>query len=48
MGGDFNLVLDVDKDQKGGLGRTHKRSREVIDDFFENLDLMDAWRVFKP
>ena len=45
MGGDFNLVLDVDKDKKGGLARTHKNLREVITNFFENLDLIDAWRV---
>ena len=45
VGGDFNLVLDVDKDKKGGLARTHKNSREVITSFFENLDLIDAWRV---
>ena len=45
VGGDFNLVLDVDKDKKGGLARTHKNSREVITNFFENLDLIDAWRV---
>ena len=30
IGGDFNLVLDVEKDKKGGLSRTHKRSLEVI------------------
>ena len=42
VGGDFNLVLDVDKDNKGGLARTHKKSREVITNFFENLDLTDA------
>ena len=38
VGGDFNLVLDVDKVKKGGLARTHKKSREVITNFFENLD----------
>ena len=48
MGGDFNLVLDVDKDKKGGLARTHKKSLEVINDFSENLDLIDAWRVLNP
>ena len=48
MGGDFNLVLDVDKDKKGGLARTHKKSREVITNFFENLALIDAWRALNP
>ena len=48
MGGDFNLVLDVNKDKKGGLARSHKKSLEVINDFSENLDLIDAWRVLNP
>ena len=45
IGGDFNLVLDVEKDRKGGLSRTHKKSLEVVKDLRESLDLMDAWRV---
>ena len=48
VGGDFNLVLDVNKDKKGGLARSHKKSLEVINDFSENLDLIDAWRVLNP
>ena len=48
MGGDFNLVLDVDKDKKGGLAKSHKKSLEVINGFSENLDLIDAWRVLNP
>ena len=48
MGGDFNLVLEVDKDKKGGLAKTHKKSPEVIADFVENLELIDAWRVLNP
>ena len=48
VGGDFNLVLEVNKDKKGGLARSHKKSLEVINDFSENLDLIDAWRVLNP
>ena len=48
VGGDFNLVLDVNKDKKGGLARSHKESLEVINDFSENLDLIDAWRLLNP
>ena len=46
MGGDYNLVLDVGKDKKGGIARTHvhKKSLEVIHDYSENLDLVDASR----
>ena len=48
IGGDFNLVLDVEKDKKCGLARTHKKSLEVIKKFSENLDLVDAWRILNP
>ena len=48
IGGDFNLVLDVGKDKKGGLARTHKKSLDVISTFCESLDLIDAWRVLNP
>ena len=48
IGGDFNLVLEVEKDKKGGLARTHKKSLEVINVFCENLDLIDAWRALNP
>lgn len=45
VGGDFNLVLNVDKDKKGGFVRFYKKSLEVINDLFVNLDLIDVWRV---
>ena len=48
IGGDFNLVLDVEKGKKGGLARTHKKSLEVVRDLRESLDLIDAWRVLHP
>ena len=30
MGGDFNLVLDLDRDKKGGLFKTHTKAVKVI------------------
>ena len=48
VGGDFNLVLDVEKDKKGGLARTHYKSLEVINNFSENLDLVDVWTALNP
>ena len=48
IGGDFNLVFDVEKDKKGGIARTHKRSLEVVQEYSENLDLVDAWRALNP
>ena len=38
IGGDFNLVLDINKDKKGGLAKTHQKSVEVIKDFANELD----------
>jgi len=37
IGGDFNLVLEVEKDKRGGLARTHKNALKVIQDFSNNL-----------
>ena len=48
IGGDFNLVLDVEKDKRGGLARTHQKAWKVIQDFSENLGLTDIWRLFNP
>ena len=48
IGGDFNLVLDVKKDKRGGLARTNQKPLKVIQDFSENLGLTDIWRLFNP
>ena len=48
IGGDFNLVLHVEKDKRGGLVRTHKNALKVIQDFSENLGLTDIWRLVNP
>ena len=48
IGGDFNLVLDLVKDKKGGLPRTHKNALKVVQDFCESLDLSDIWRILNP
>ena len=50
IGGDFNLVLDLVKDKKSGLPRTHENALKVyvVQDFCENLDLYDIWRILNP
>ena len=48
IGGDFNLVFDVEKDKRGGLARTHKNALKVIRNFSENLGLSDVWRLLNP
>ena len=48
IGGDFNLILDLDKDKKGGRYKTHTRSVKALKEFIAKLDLIDAWRVLNP
>ena len=48
IGGDFNLVLDVEKDKKNGIARTHQNGLEVVQDAMENMELCDVWRIFNP
>lgn len=48
IGGDFNLVLNIDMDKKGGLARTHLKSQETVKDRAAQLDLLDAWRTINP
>ena len=48
IGGDFNLVLDVEKDKKGDLPKTHHNAQKTILEICDNLDLVDAWRILNP
>ena len=40
IGGDFDLVLNIDMDKKGGLARTHLKSQETVKDRAAELDLV--------
>ena len=44
IGGDFNLVLDIKMDKRGGNPITHKKSLQVIESFMQDLSLSDIWR----
>ena len=48
IGGDFNLVLNLDKDKKGGLAKTHGKSVQIIHEHSANFDLIDPWRILHP
>ena len=48
LGGDFNLVLDVQKDKKGGRPVTHNNSLKEVKHISNVLDLIDIWRCFNP
>ncbi len=45
IGGDFNLVLDIDKDKKGGNLTTNKKARNIVKAWMEETDLVDIWRI---
>jgi len=47
-GGDFNLVLDVSLDKKGGIPRTHHNSQNCVKGIMEDYDLIDIWRKKNP
>ena len=47
IGGDFNLVLDVKLDRYNSVYNNHK-SLEVVNDYMEELDLCDIWRISNP
>ena len=48
MGGDFNLVMDVQKDKKGGNATTHRNSLKEVQNIAYSLDLIDVWRTINP
>ena len=47
MGGDFNLVLDENKDGQNRQS-SHPQTRKIILDYMEDLNLIDSWRVKNP
>ena len=48
IGGDFNLVLNIEMDKKGGLAKMHTKAVKVNKDYMAKLDLVDAWRLLNP
>ena len=48
VAGDFNLVLDINMDKSGGLGKTHIKSCKLLKEIMDNLNLIDIWRVQHP
>ena len=46
--GDYNLVLDVEKDKIGGRRQTHDKCAVVVKVFMEEENLIDIWRSKHP
>lgn len=48
IAGDFNTVLNIEKDIKGGKGHSHPKSTQLINEYMEENELLDIWRVQHP
>lgn len=48
IAGDFNTVLDLDRDIQGGKGCSNSRTRSYILDYMSNNDFVDIWRLRNP
>ena len=48
IAGDFNTILDVNKDKNRGLKNTHSKCRQLLEDIITENDLIDIWRVQHP
>ena len=48
IGGDFNTVMNVNKDKKGGNSNTNKNTRTKLNEIASNNELNDIWRIFNP
>ena len=49
IGGDWNVVLDLELDKKGGSQiDKYPKYREKLKDLLEDFDLVDCWRLHHP
>ena len=48
ISGDWNCTLVPDKDRSSQSDKSHRRSREIIHQFIEELNLKDIWREKYP
>ena len=48
IGGDFNLVLDLDRDKIGGQYKTNSKAQQKVKEFMMEQELVDIWRVKHP
>lgn len=46
--GDFNCTLNPGLDRSSGIDTSHSKSRQTIQHFMEELDLIDIWRDMNP
>lgn len=44
IGGDFNIILNLEFDKKGGISELYFIYRENLKGFMDMYDLVDIWR----
>ena len=45
MGGDFNVLLNINLDRYGGNPRHDEKVMRKINDFMNDFDVVDIWRI---
>ena len=48
IGGDWNCVINPVIDRSTGIDQTHHKSREIIQHFIKELNIVDIWRHNNP
>ena len=48
IGGDFNTIMDINLDKKGGSPNIKERSKTKILQMMDDFNLIDIWRVKNP
>ena len=48
VGGDMNFVQDPTIDKQGRISNTFKHSRDILNKFLEEKQLIDIWRIRHP
>ncbi len=48
IGGDFNLVMDIKLDKKGGAPSTNFNARDIVATYIEEAEIIDIWRHMHP
>ena len=48
IGGDYNLVLNLQKDKKGGNPITHSKAQKIVKKWMQDTELIDVWRMQNP
>ena len=48
IGGDWNIMHNLKLDKKGGLSVERKSVNNILHNLFNELDLIDEWRIRNP